>query len=222
MYVLNHTPRKRRGELAQAVLVIGITPYHDRQEGGVDEEILKSSGLNEHSPIGYDAEQQAAIHDELKAFLGSDDEDSESDSEASSLGSEPPTPTKKRKRDDADDTGDDDVEGEDDEDTHGSRLSQKIKRSHERSTGLKTVANVDSTGSSSLAGSEVQPMDDERMDVDGGGTGAIATLTDDQREDDADDHDDDSLEREMMAAFENEDWDENEGLEGDEPPPADE
>ncbi|KAK2754010.1 Carboxy-terminal domain (CTD) phosphatase [Arachnomyces sp. PD_36] len=188
-----------------------------------DEEILKSSGLTEHSPIGYDAEQQAAIHDELKAFLGSDDEESESDSEASSIGSEPSTPTKKRKREDAGDTGDDDVEGEDaEEDTHGSRLSQKIKRSHERSTGLKTVANVDSRGSSSLPGSEVRPMDDERMDVDGGGTGAVATLTDDLREDDADDHDDDSLEREMMAAFEDDDWEENEGFEGDGPPAADE
>jgi RNA polymerase II subunit A-like phosphatase len=168
-----------------------------------DEEILISSGLTEHSPIGYDAEQQAAIHDELKEFLGSDDEGSESDSEASSMGSEPSTPTKKRKREDADDGGEDEPEGGEDgeEDAHGSRLSQKIKRSHERSTGLKTVANVDSRGSSELAGQDVRAMDDENMDIDGE---VGATITDDQEDDD------DALEREMLAAFEDDDWAEEE------------
>ncbi|QSS64812.1 RNA polymerase II C-terminal domain phosphatase component, partial [Histoplasma capsulatum] len=37
----------------------------------IDKEILQSAGLTEHSPIGYDAEQQAAVHDELREFLGS-------------------------------------------------------------------------------------------------------------------------------------------------------
>lgn len=181
-----------------------------------DEEILKSSGLTEHSPIGYDAEQQAAIHDELKEFLGSDDDGSESDSEASSGGSEPPTPTKKRKRDAGEGEGEDEPEGGDegDVDAAGSRLSQKIKRSHERSTGLKTVANIDSRGPSELPGQKVQAMDDERMDVDG--TDAPATMADDQPEDDAEDHDDDSLEREMLAAFEDDNWREDENLEAEE------
>lgn len=182
----------------------------------LDEEILQSSGLNDHSPIGYDAEQQAAIHDELKAFLGSDDEGSESDSEASSTGSEPSTPSKKRKREVGDEDGEDEHEGGDDgeADAAGSRLSQKIKRSHERSTGLKTVANVDSRGSPELPGQEVRSMDDEHMDIDGGN--APATLADDQHDDDAEDHDDDSLEREMLAAFENDNWEEDEGLEAEE------
>lgn len=188
-----------------------------------DEEILKSSGLNEHSPIGYDAEQQQAIHDELKEFLGSDDEGSESDSEASSAGSEPSTPTKKRKREDLEEGGEDEVEaGEDGEvDTHGSRLSQKIKKSHERSTGLKTVANVDSRGSSELSGQKARVTDDGGMDMDGENApaAAAATMADDQQYDDDDDHDDDSLEREMMAAFENDNWAEDDGL-GE--PPADE
>lgn len=181
-----------------------------------DEEILKSSGLSDHSPIGYDAEQQAAIHDELKAFLGSDDDGSESDSEASSTGSEPSTPTKKRKREGGDDEGEDEQEGGDDGevDAAGSRLSQKIKRSHERSTGLKTVANVDSRGSTELPGQEVRAMDDEGMDADG--ANAPATIADDQHDDDAEDHDDDSLEREMLAAFEDDNWAEDEILEAEE------
>ena len=199
-----------------------------------DEEILMSSGLNEHSPIGYDAEQQAAIHDELKEFLGSDDEGSESDSEASTTASEPSTPTKKRKREESEDDGgvgeDGEPEGEDGagddtgENVPGSRLSQKIKRSHERSTGLKKVANVNSRGSSELPAVQVADSfgGGESMEgvEEGGGAAATApaTITDDLE---GDEDDDDSLEREMLAAFEYEDQQEEEEEgdgDGDEPP----
>ncbi|PGH35203.1 RNA polymerase II subunit A domain phosphatase [[Emmonsia] crescens] len=139
----------------------------------IDEEILQSAGLTDHSPIGYDAEQQAAVHDELKAFLGSDNEDSESDSEFSlrsfSGTQQQGTPSgRKRKRGtESDESGGESSTGEEDgvektapligsdravsgptAGSSGSRLAQKIKLSHERNTGLKHVATIRSRGSS--------------------------------------------------------------------------
>ncbi|KAL2014218.1 hypothetical protein VTN00DRAFT_1743 [Thermoascus crustaceus] len=174
---------------------VSFTDEEDDDLEGADEEILKSAGLTEHSPIGYDAEQQAAVHDELREFLGSEDE-SESDSDLSFLAGEPPTPTRKRKREEGDEIEDELREGEDEsvegkeEPAPSSRLAQRIKLSHERSTGLKEVAHA------GLGEPAETPTEPEEVGEEGG-----AGYPDP-------DDDDDELEREMLAAFEEGDYDE--------------
>jgi RNA polymerase II subunit A-like phosphatase len=162
-----------------------------------NEEMFKSSGLDETSTPGYDEDELAAVHDELKEFLGSDDE-SESDSEA--WGEESNEGSKKRKRGEGTEGDGDEESGEDDgdeSDPKGSRLSQRIKRSYERSTGLREVATATSSGSESERARPSGPHDDE-PDAEKAGTKADA---DDGYPEDPDD-DDDELEREMLAAFE--------------------
>ncbi|KAJ5141328.1 hypothetical protein N7526_002323 [Penicillium atrosanguineum] len=160
-----------------------------------NEEMFKSSGLDDTSVPGYDEDEQALVHDELKEFLGSDDE-SESDSEA--YGEETNEGSKKRKRGEGTEGVRDEETGEeegDENDPQGSRLSQRIKRSYERSTGLREVA----TATGSISGPS-GPHGDE-ADATKAGT------TDDQDDgypEDPDD-DDDALEREMLAAFEDDD-----------------
>ncbi|KAH8426959.1 protein-serine/threonine phosphatase [Aspergillus melleus] len=174
------------------------TLWTDEEGGGSEstEDILKSSGLDETSQIGYDVDQQAAIHEELKEFLGSDDE-SESDNESSFLADDATAaaPGKKRKRgegpgDSEDDSEDQDSQGEDGGDVQGSRLSQRIKRSYERSTGLRAVASAESS-------QDLTQRDDDDDDD----TPRPEPRESSARfpEDPADD--DDELEREMMAAF---------------------
>ncbi|GIJ87755.1 carboxy-terminal domain (CTD) phosphatase [Aspergillus pseudoviridinutans] len=180
--------------------------WTDEDEGPqFNEEILKSSGLNETSPIGYDAEEQAAVHDELKEFLGSDDE-SESDSEVSLLAT-----GKKRKRgDESQGTDEDESDGSQGEEGEmaGSRLSQRIKRSYERTTGLKEVATADTTSTAELTHTSL-PKERGAGDTD-------EALNEPQEpaargqdvsypEDPADE--DDELEREMLAALEEGDYD---------------
>jgi len=158
-----------------------------------NEELFKSSGLDESSVPGYDADEQAAVHDELKEFLGSDDE-SESDSEA--WGEDLNEGSKKRKRGEGTE-GEGDEESEEDErdesDKKGSRLSQRIKRSYERSTGLREVATATGSASGSEHVRPSGPHGEEEV-----GTPA---KQDDGYPEDPDD-DDDELEREMLAAFE--------------------
>ncbi|THC99909.1 hypothetical protein EYZ11_000607 [Aspergillus tanneri] len=154
------------------------------------EDILKSSGLNEMSPIGYDAEQQAAIHEELKEFLGSDDE-SESDSDYSFLADEDIASSKKRKRDDESEDKNYEPSLEEDENFQGSRLSQRIKRSYERSTGLREVASANIAES---AHESTDRDDEESRDL--ASRDQTAKFPENPAEDD------DELEREMMAAFE--------------------
>ncbi|KAJ0426144.1 hypothetical protein BJY00DRAFT_273096 [Aspergillus carlsbadensis] len=182
----------------------------------LNEDILKSSGLTEMSPIGYDQDQQAAIHEELKEFLGSDDE-SESDSEASwavDRDEVPPTssPGKKRKRDD-DATDEEEVSGSDTQteagDVPGSRLSQRIKRSYERSTGLKEVATASGTGSAAGTGTGTGLASNSGTDLDTPEVSfveteeeAAASRNPDVAYPEDSIEDDDELEREMMAAFE--------------------
>ncbi|EEP82582.1 conserved hypothetical protein [Uncinocarpus reesii 1704] len=194
-----------------------------------DEAILMSTGLDEHSRIGYDAEEQAEVHDELKAFLGSDNEDSESDSDASMFQGSFVLPAHgKRKRDVESDENTEEYPGVDERapgEPAGSRLSQKIKRSHERSTGLKEVSNAASiepteppsvdTTNEQLGGeardtvtSEAQGQvaeggakPDADMDV-RGDSDMIDPVVNDEEDDE------DEFEREMLAAFENDNWDE--------------
>ncbi|KAJ5827068.1 hypothetical protein N7447_003831 [Penicillium robsamsonii] len=161
------------------------------------EDIFKSSGLDETSPIGYDADEQAAVHDELKDFLGSDDE-SESDTE--SLLDEPSTGGKKRKRNDETESGTDEESGDDDGDDldkQGSRLSQRIKRSYERNTKLREITSAPASGSDQVSlGLPETPVVEGVSDTETTGTsGPKADYPDP-------DDDDDELEREMLAAFE--------------------
>lgn len=190
------------------------------------DDFFKSAGLTDTSQVGYDEEQQAAIHEELKDFLGSDDEsESDSDMDLSQLTDEAGTNAgKKRKREGAqgNDEGESDSGGgvssndnndNDENDTPGggagSRLSQRIKRSHERTTGLKEVATAEGTSGgaetatdTSLATEQqtVEPEDD--MDVE---EPAAKGQDVSYPEDPADD--DDELEREMLAALEDGDYD---------------
>lgn len=162
------------------------------------EDIFKSSGLDEHSPIGFDDDELAAVHEELKEFLGSDDE-SESDNE-STVATED-VPSKKRKRgdgpdDDADEDGD--SQGEED-DMQGSRLSQRIKRSYERSTGLREVATASTAEPSSEPTNAEQPAPEAQEQP--------ASQTPSAGGPDDPDYDEDEFEREMLAAFEGADDD---------------
>jgi RNA polymerase II subunit A-like phosphatase len=159
-----------------------------------DDKILTSSGMNELSPIGYDATQQAEVHDELKEFLGSDDE-SESDLDGDgyndmSAGSE----SRKRKRkqeggEDSDNASRDEAKGTE------SRLAQRVKLSRERTSHLKEVTSVVTPGEDPDGGEELEGAEGDGDDGDDG------------YPEDPDD-DDDELEREMLAAFEDGDYDE--------------
>lgn len=206
----------------------------DEATGEDDEamdDIFKSAGFSETSPIGYDEDEQAEIHEELKDFLGSDDEsESEPDNDVSQLADESgASGSKKRKREgqegeerfEANNPSNDDAENEEESDTtkRGSRLSQRIKRSHERSTGLKEVATATSTsdaetartslptertGASTSAGAGQEQEEEKNNDFE-----EPADKGEDVNypEDPADE--DDELEREMQAALEDGDYDEN-------------
>ncbi|KAE8141189.1 hypothetical protein BDV38DRAFT_268837 [Aspergillus pseudotamarii] len=164
------------------------------------EDLLKSTGLDEHSPIGYDEDQLAAVHEELKEFLGSDDE-SESDSEVSSWAEEA-TPNKKRKRDEGAEGGGEE-ESQEEGDQPRSRLSQRIKRSYERSTGLKEVATAatDDPAQKSPMLTESNDEGAQKESDEPASQDLNANFPEDPAEDD------DELEREMMAAFEDGDYD---------------
>jgi RNA polymerase II subunit A-like phosphatase len=98
--------------------------------------MLKSS---EYSAIGYDVDEQAAVHDELREFLGSDDDESESDadtSEAEPVAAE----SRKRKR------------GTDSEDDETASLAHRVKPS--RPSTLKQAVGQDDNEEAALAGSQ--------------------------------------------------------------------
>ncbi|KAJ5095391.1 hypothetical protein NUU61_004747 [Penicillium alfredii] len=183
----------------------GTGSFWTEDEGGNTPDMFKSAGFNETSPIGYDEDEQAAVHDELKEFLGSDDE-SESDNEA--LTEESTMTSKKRKRGEgSEEGGDDELTGEDGDETdlRGSRLSQRIKRSYERSTGLREVATATGSAADEPLSKLPRPTgpDDEEPDAEAAGArrGQELSYPEDPAEDD------DELEREMLAAFEDGDYD---------------
>lgn len=170
------------------------------------DDMFKAAGLDEMSPIGYDEEDQAAVHEELKEFLGSDDE-SESDTDVSLVADDPTTPSRKRKREGAEgeEMNPESEEGED-TDLQGSRLSQRIKRSYERSTGLREVATASGATTTEATQTSTQADEDDNdeegpdePDKDASG-GPPESYPED---------DDDDLEREMLAAFEDGDYDPN-------------
>lgn len=169
------------------------------------DEMFKDAGLTEASPLSYDEDDQAAVHDELKEFLGSDDE-SESDSEA--WAEDATEPSRKRKRGEENDGNEDDEstdEDNDDADTKGSRLSQRIKRSYERSTGLREVATAGGSETEETRFEKGQfpaPDDDDEGEEVGAAVGEQETQSDTA----VDDSDADDFEREMMAAFDDADY----------------
>lgn len=170
----------------------------DEANRAESDDFFTSAGLNEASPIGYDEDEQAAVHDELKEFLGSDDE-SESDTEA--WGEEQAQGGTKRKRGEEGATDDETGDGEgDDADVKGSRLSQRIKRSYERSTGLREVATA--SPSEKLEGQLPSGPHDDEQDAEKAGTNKDQDAGYPEDPDD----DDDALEREMLAAFEDGDY----------------
>lgn len=182
----------------------GASLWTDDEGNGNESEILKSAGLTETSHIGYDEDEQAAVHDELKDFLGSDDE-SESDNEVS--GEDLNTTGKKRKRGEGADgeageesTGND----EDENDQRGSRLSQRIKRSYERSTGLREVATA---VGSEMSEARTPGLHEDELDTENVGASHDKVGGYSENSENPDD-DDDELEREMLAAFED-DFDDN-------------
>lgn len=182
------------------------------------------TGLNETSPIGYGADEEAAIHEELKEFLGSDDE-SESDSEAPPALANNPTSApsnKKRKREDGTttDTSEDEDASETDnnptdegssDSISGSRLAQRIKRSYARSTSLKEVATLSNTGSTVATEQSADATDNyEEMTTPRDEQQPEESPGDDSREihdPPYPEEEDDELEREMLAAFEDGEYD---------------
>lgn len=157
--------------------------------------------MTEHSPVGYTAAEQAAVHDELKEFLGSDDGDSDdeededyvddgeedddgdsdSEEEPAAVGS-PESRKRKREGDEAEDEG---------EGAGTSHLAQRLKRSagndgedaSKQDTAFTTAAK-DEDGSYNYSNENSHPTENA-------------------------DYDEDELEREMLEAFEDGGYDEN-------------
>ncbi|KAF7714376.1 Uncharacterized protein PECH_008740 [Penicillium ucsense] len=178
-------------------------------DGSEEEELSgEAAGLFESTPLSYDLDDQAAVHDELKEFLGSDDE-SESDTEVWS--EDNPDSSRKRKRGEGNGTDEESGDDQDSElENEGSRLSQRIKRSYARTTGLKEVAIAENPSEETVEtrfeeGSFPAPDDhDDGADVTdtGEGTpGAEAGQLEVPSDIVADESDVDDFEREMMAAF---------------------
>ncbi|KAE8557246.1 hypothetical protein EYB25_001952 [Talaromyces marneffei] len=172
----------------------------------VNEEIIRSSGMTEHSPVGYTAAEQAAVHDELKEFLGSDDDDDddsddeededyvddgEEDEDADNDSEEEEEPaalaspeSRKRKRE-----GDEETEGDgEDEGSGTSHLAQRLKRS-------AGDDGEDTSKQDSITTTAARDEDD--------GSYNQSSYTENA------DYDEDELEREMLEAFENGDYDDN-------------
>lgn len=182
-----------------------ITPGETEEEGisaeALQNELFDMAGFNNMTHLGLDANAQAAAEKEMREFMG-DDWDSDSESDVDWSTEESGAGSKKRKRGQGLDGTFDDESAEDegdDTDEKGSRLSQRIKRSYERSTGLREVAIP---GGSDPAGSLSEQAQQGPTDSEKAGTRS----DNDTYPEDPDD-DDDELEREMLAAFEGDDDD---------------
>ncbi|KAI9754073.1 MAG: hypothetical protein M4579_004856 [Chaenotheca gracillima] len=154
---------------------------------------------------------QEAVDEELKEFLGSDDDDSDADS-AASEGSQRSATRRKRKRstsptsttsDASSQEGDAPSAPVDREDPTGSRLAKRQQVARSRTTGLKAVAT---------ATSSAEATGDEKVDdaVDNGTNGDGAESEDDDETGSAEDAEEDEesgpdeLERELAAELERE------------------
>ncbi|KAJ5155533.1 hypothetical protein N7492_008336 [Penicillium capsulatum] len=180
-----------------------ITPGETEEEGINDEalqnELFDMAGFNNLTHLGLDANAQAAAEKELREFMG-DDWDSDSESDADWSSEEPSIANKKRKRgQDTDGASDEDTaeDEEGDTDQQGSRLSQRIKRSYERSTGLREVAIPGGQEESLSERPQPEPTDSDAEKA--------GTRSDNDTYPEDPDDDEDELEREMLAAFEDDD-----------------
>lgn len=161
--------------------------------------------MTDHSRVGYTPEEQVAVHDELKEFLGSDDdtgddeddedyvEDEEEDDEGNASEKEPAAPaaagkSRKRKRE-KNETGDEvSVASEE----SGSRLAQRLKRSEDDDNKSKESQAAADRSANVTRDQDPGSFDDNEVDY--------AENVD---------YDEDELEREMLAAFETGEFDEN-------------
>ncbi|KAJ5239490.1 hypothetical protein N7468_004109 [Penicillium chermesinum] len=182
----------------------------DEATGSAGDDDFDSAAFSLTSPIAYDADEQQAVDDELREFLGDDFDDvSETEVSESEAGDDedPAQGGTKRKRGE-DGTSDDESNDEDGSDSEktGSRLSQRIKRSYERSTGLREVSSAGGVETSSVAAD----IGAEAGDAEAPEAGAA----DDGYPENPDD-DEDDLEAEMLRAFEDDvsDGGEDEGEE---------
>lgn len=161
--------------------------------GGTDDD-FDSANFALAEPIGYDADEQQAVDDELREFLGDDfDGDSETEASETDFGDEDDLAQGGKKRKRGEDGATDDEsndEGDSESEKKGSRLSQRIKRSYERSTGLREVSAVGATGALDL---------DEDL---GEAENTDAGPGPDDGYPENPDEDEDDLEREMLRAFE--------------------
>ena len=161
-------------------------------DGGLFEEDFEMSGLTSLSPIGIDVDDQDAVHEELKEFLGSDDE-SESDAEAFMLESAAEG-GKKRKRD----------QGEEEE--------ERNKRSRGQRSNLKVELSPSGGDAEELPpqSDDVEQEDDDDEAEDARNEDAQATYESQRQEAGHSvkpEEEADELEQEMMAAFEDENYD---------------
>ena len=154
--------------------------------------------MTEHSPVGYTAAEQAAVHDELKEFLGSDDDDSDDEED----------------EDYVDDGEEDDDAGNDSEEEPAA-LASPESRKRKREGDEEAEGESEGAGTAPLAQRLKRTAGDDGEDTSKQDT-MITTRPSD--EDDSynqssytenADYDEDELEREMLAAFENGDFDEN-------------
>jgi RNA polymerase II subunit A C-terminal domain phosphatase len=157
--------------------------------------------MTDHSRVGYTVEEQAAVHDELKQFLGSDDESDDEDDEDYNDDEEgeadkaPVTlgaanSSRKRKREEREGTEESKNGGEE----NGIHLAQRLKRSSEYENTLKESSAVGiPTRTAAGAGDEAD--------------GSYGGIEDGYAENA--DYDEDELEKEMLVAFENGDFDES-------------
>ncbi|RMJ26105.1 hypothetical protein PHISP_03038 [Aspergillus sp. HF37] len=192
------------------------------------EAMFKAAGLDDSSPIGYGTDEQAEVHEELKEFLGSDDEsDSDSDMppppqqpQAQPQAQPPPqkqpqsqapmetmAPSKKRKLEDP---------GETDKERNP-KLGQRVRRSYPGSTALRHVASAIGSDTSTTSQSP-GPVDEGDEDQDQGAAeeGTDENTLDEPAADDAasrgapmtyPEEENDELEQEMLAALEDGDYD---------------
>lgn len=166
------------------------------------ENVFELAGFKDMTHLGISDEDRDAVEAELREFLGDDYEsDTESDAGDPWGEEEGGADSKKRKRED----DSDDAEGESGEDDgdgsgKGSRLSQRIKRSYERSTGLREVAT---------AGGSDENLPDQSQDGADEMQEDTANPGDSPENENAnpENPDDDELEREMLAAFEEGEYD---------------
>lgn len=220
-------------EMADSSWLSSSDDLIDDENNDDAEAMFKAAGLDEGSSLGYGEEEQAEVHEELKEFLGSDDEsDSDSDMPPPLLQPEPEpepqaqppsqkqpqpqapvetmAPSKKRK---LEDSGEADEKGD-------KKLGQRVRRAYPGSTALRNVASAigsDTTTTSQSPGPVNEGDEGDEGDEDQkAAEGTNENALDEPAPDDAasrgapmtyPEEENDELEQEMLAALEDGDYD---------------